>query len=147
MKVIGFEREEEAIAWAKERLGIARPTGFCRAISAVDSRGEFVLVVVLSNFSKTNIDMHTAAVAGGTWATPKGSIRMFNFIFEYAFKQLGALRVTGLVRASNWAARKFDEHLGFTLEGIMRKAFDGDDLCIYGFLDEDYALHSWARGT
>lgn len=146
MRVIGFEREEEAIPWAKRVLGIDRPTGFSRAISAVDDNDDFALVVVMSNFSPTNIDMHTAAVPGAQWGTPRAIIRMFNAVFGYAFTELKALRVTGLVRSSNTAARKFDEHLGFKLEGIMRKAFNGDDLCVYGFLDDDYYAHKWYRG-
>jgi len=145
VKYIGFDREDDAINWAKEVLGIKAPVGFCRAMSTVDDHGEFVFVVVLSNFTPTNIDMHTAAVSGATWATPRASIRMFNEVFGYAFDTLGALRVTGLVKATNKEARRFDEHLGFKLEGTMRKAFAGDDLCIYGFLAEDYAAHPWHR--
>ena len=54
-------------------------------------------------------------------------------------------RVTGLVRAKNLAARRFDEHIGFELEGIMRKAFIDDDLCVYGFLRENFESHKWRR--
>ena len=145
MKFIGFEREDEAVAWAKRIIGIEAPHGFCRALSAVDSDGDFALVIVMSNFTRYNIDMHTAAVDGGSWATPKATIRMFNAAFGYVFDQLRALRVTGLVKASNQQARRFDEHLGFRLEGVMRKAFAGEDLCIYGFLAEDFATHPWRR--
>jgi hypothetical protein len=146
MKFIGFEREDEAIKWAKERIGIDGPTGFCRALSAVDSADNLAFVVVLSNFTPRNIDMHTAAVDGAKWASPREGLKLFNVVFHYAFDKLGAVRVTGLVKASNQAARRFDEHLGFTLEGIMRQAFDGDDLCIYGFLKEDFEKHRWHDG-
>ena len=145
MRFIGFEREEEAVTWAKRVIGIESPVGLCRALSAVDSNGDFAFVVVLSNFTNRNIDMHTAAVEGATWASPKAAIRMFNSVFKYAFEHLKAVRVTGLVRSKNNAARKFDEHLGFKLEGVMRKAFTDDDLCVYGFLDEDFLNHPWRR--
>ncbi len=147
MKFIGFDREEDAIVWAKDVLGIENPTGFCRALSAVDSEGRFAFVVVLSNFSKRNIDMHTAAICGAQWASPRESLRMFNGVFNYAFEQLRASRVTGLVRAKNEDARRFDEHLGFKLEGIMREAFEDDNLCVYGFLASEYRAHPWYRSN
>jgi hypothetical protein len=147
MKFIGFERELEAIEWAKKRIDIEGDVGFCRAMSTVDVNDDFALVIVFSNFSKRNVDMHTAAVAGAKWATLKAGIVAFNKSFQYAFNKLGAVRVTGLVRAKNSAARRFDEHLGFKLEGIMQKAFEDDDLCIYGFLKEDFEAHKWYRGS
>lgn len=147
MKFIGFEREQEAITWAKEKLGIEGPTGLCRAMSAVNDAGELVFVVVMSNFVPRNVDMHTAAVPGARWASEYEGIKMFNALFHYAFDFLGAARVTGLVRAKNRRARKFDESLGFKLEGVMRKAFHDDDLCIYGFLKEDFECHKWYRSA
>lgn len=146
MKFIGFEREDEAIKWAKDVIGIDGPVGFCRAISAVDSSDNLAFVVVLSNFTPRNIDMHTAAVEGAKWASPREGLKLFNAVFNYAFNQLGAARVTGLVRAKNYAARRFDEHLGFKLEGIMQQVFEDDDLCIYGFLKEDFEKHRWHNG-
>lgn len=146
MKFIGFEREDEAIKWAKSRIGIDGPTGFCRALSAVDAADNLAFVVVLSNFTPRNIDMHTAAVDGAKWASPREGLKLFNEVFHYAFDKLGAVRVTGLVRASNQDARRFDEHLGFKLEGIMRQVFEDDDLCVYGFLKEDFEKHRWHDG-
>jgi hypothetical protein len=145
MKYIGTQREQEAIAWAKDVLGIEHPVGFCRALSAVDCDGGFAFVVVLSNFTETNVDMHTAAKPGAEWATPRAAIEMFRGVFEFAFDHYLVQRVTGLVRAKNTAARRFDEHIGFQLEGVMRRAFKDDDLCVYGFLREDYISHRWNR--
>jgi RimJ/RimL family protein N-acetyltransferase len=146
MKFIGFEREDEAVVWAKERMGIDGPTGFARAVSAVDDCGNFVLVIVMSNFSSRNIDVHQATQPNGQGLVPKEGLRMFNHVFNYIFNDLGAARVTGLVRAKNKLARRFDEHLGFKLEGIMREAFEDDDLCVYGFLKSDFEGHRWYHG-
>jgi hypothetical protein len=145
MKYIGTQRENEAIEWAKNVLNIEGPTGFCRALSAVDESGNFAFVVVLSNFTETNVDMHTAAKPGSEWATPRAAIEMFRGVFEFAFDHYLVQRVTGLVRSQNTAARRFDEHIGFQLEGVMRRAFKDDDLCVYGFLREDYISHRWNR--
>ena len=78
--------------------------------------------------------------------TPRGIIRMFNDVFGYVFNTLQAARVTGLLRGKNEEAKRINEHFGFKLEGVMRKAFDNDDLHIYGFLAEDYRSHAWYRG-
>lgn len=146
MRFIGFDREDEAIEWAKERMGLSGPTGFCRAMSAVDSNDEFVLVVVMSNFTARNVDMHQASREGGKGFSPKVIVEMFNALFHYVFDQLNVARVTGLVRAKNAVARRFDEHLGFKLEGVMKEAFEDDDLCIYGFLRADFNNHRWYNG-
>jgi len=145
MRYIGFERELEAVEWAKNILGIEGVTGFARAVSAVDENDNFVFVIVLSNFSALGVDMHTAAVPGASWARPREIVKMFNELFEFVFDRLKLQRVTGLVRSKNTAARRFDEHIGFELEGVMRRAFIDDDLCVYGFLRENFESHKWRR--
>lgn len=145
MRYIGFDREEEAIEWAKLRLGINSPVGLCRAMSAEGKDGQLAFVVILSNFTPRNIDMHTAAVEGAQWASPRELVRMFNSIFGYAFLIHNVARVTGLVKGKNQQAIRFDEHLGFKHEGTMREAFVDDDLLLYGFLKKDYIAHPWYR--
>jgi hypothetical protein len=146
VKCIGFEREDEAVAWAQKKIGVDGPTGFCRAVSCVDAAGDFVFVVVLSNFHGVNVDLHTAAVNGARWATPRAFLEVFNLVFGYVFGELKARRVTGLVRDDNLAAQRFDEHIGFKQEGLMREAFpDGADLLVYGFLKQDYENHPLRR--
>lgn len=135
---IGFEKEQEAIAWCRKVIGLEGFPGFCRAISVEDDKG-FVAVVALSNFTKRNVDLHIAARPNSKWF----SADLFTSVFSYVFEKLGAARVTGLIRASNARCRKFVEHLGFKLEGTMRSAFPDDDLCIYGFLAEEYRAHPW----
>ena len=146
MKFIGFDREDEAIQWAKEKIGIDGPVGFARAMSAVDTSGAFVLVVVISNFSKRNVDMNQVMADNGKGFSPRVIKQMFNALFHYVFDELKVARVTGLVRAKNLKARRLDEHLGFKLEGIMKESFEDDDLCIYGFLKQDFLEHRWHDG-
>ena len=145
MRVIGFDREDDAIAWAQQRIGIIAPVGFCRAYSAVNAAAEFVFVVVLSNFSRDNIDMHIAGRPGGEGLAPRAAVALFNGVFGYAFDQHKVARITGLVPAANKAAAEFDEHLGFVKEGCMRKALNGEDVLIYGFLREEFERHPWRR--
>jgi len=144
MRFIGFEREDEAEAWARAKLELESPPPFFRAMSAVDENDEFVCVVVMTNFTQRNIDL--SIVIGGKGLMPKGMLVMFNEVFGFVFDKLHVARVTGLLRGKNTQAKKINEHFGFKLEGVMRKSFIDDDLHIYGFLAEDYHSHVWYRG-
>ena len=144
MRFVGFEREDEAEAWARARLELEDAPGFFRTLAAVDENDEFVCVVVMTNFTPRNIDL--SIVIDHRKVTPKGTIEMFNEVFGFVFDKLHAARVTGLLRGKNRRAKKLNEHFGFKLEGVMRKAFADDDLHIYGFLAEDYHSHVWYRG-
>jgi hypothetical protein len=144
MRFIGFEREDEAEAWARARLELENKPEFFRTLVAVDENDEFVCVVVMTNFTPRNIDL--SIVIDHRKVTPKGTIEMFNEVFGFVFDKLRAARVTGLLRGKNKRAKKLNEHFGFKLEGVMRKAFADDDLHIYGFLAEDYHSHVWYRG-
>ena len=78
--------------------------------------------------------MHVAAVPGKRWMTKDFLWR----VFAYPFLQLNCNRVTGLVREDNIVAQKFDEHIGFKREGLIRKgATDGADIILYGMLKEE----------
>lgn len=144
MIYIGFEREEEAEIWARKKLGADKPS-FFRAFSAVDKAGKFLCVVIMTNFSSRNVDMNIV-IDEKSKMRPKETIRMFNGIFKYIFDQLRLIRVTGLLRGKNEASKFLCKHLGFKLEGIMRKSFGDDDLHIYGFLADDFRSHAWYRG-
>lgn len=145
MNFIGFEREDEAHEWAKTRLGIERNPPFFRALSAVDEKGDFVCVVVLTNFSAMNVDVNIA-ISGKF--TPVAMVDMFNAVFSLIFDILHAERATGLTGGKNKLAQNIIERFGFKKEGVMRNAFKRDeDLVLYGFLAEEYHKHKWFRNN
>lgn len=95
--------------------------------------GRIVGGVVYTMYTGNGIMMN---VAGGY----KGWINraFLRAAFAYPFKQLGCTRVSGLVRADNYAAQQFDERLGFKREGLVRRGDDdGTDLIMYGMLREE----------
>lgn len=142
MKILMFDRVPEAVAWAKERIGIPGSVGDVTAVSLVDSEGQFQAVTVYSAYTDVNIDMHIAATPEANWL----SRSYFNASFYLPFRILDVSRITGLIKAENPDAEQFVRRLGFQYEGRMRKAFqDGSDLLLYGFLKEEYQQHPWSK--
>ena len=93
--------------------------------------GELVAAVIFNFFSGADIAMHIAAVPGRRWMTRE----LLRAAFRYPFVQLGCRRVTGYVPASNTDALRFDRHLGFVQEGVMREALEsGEDVIVLGML-------------
>lgn len=145
MKVLGFEREEEAEIWARQQIKTCIEPEFFRAFSVVDDKDKFALVVVITNFTSRNVDLNIA-ISDSMFAKHKLAVEIFNELFGYIFTILRAVRVTGLVRSDNLKAKRFNEQMGFKLEGVMREAFEDADLNIYGFLASEYQSHKWFKG-
>lgn len=100
----------------------------------LEKDGNLVAGVVYEGFNKYNVWMHVAAVPGKRWMTKE----YLRASFRYPFVQLGCKRVSGYVEASNYAARSFDEHLGFRQEAVLKgAASDGGDVILYVMRRED----------
>ena len=90
--------------------------------------GELVAGVIFEGFNCRNIWMHVAAVPGARWMTRK----YLQACFLYPFNVAKVDRVSGYVDASNAAARRFNEHLGFEQEAVLTgAASDGGDVIFY----------------
>jgi RimJ/RimL family protein N-acetyltransferase len=131
-RVILNERDRCA-EWARQRIPHVPSWGeWCETIGLEDD-GELLAVVVYNLYSGADIAMHIAAVPGRRWMTRE----FLRVAFRYPFVQLGCRRVSGFVPASNADAQRFDEHLGFRREGLMRHALPDDDIIVYGMLREE----------
>lgn len=96
--------------------------------------GELVAGVVYEGYNQHNVWMHVAAVPGRSWLNRN----FLRYCFEYPFNELGCSRVSGYVEASNLDARRFDEHLGFKQEAVLKDAAsDGGDVILYVMRRED----------
>ena len=123
----------------------ARVWEFCRQYTPIpmvagmkglglERDGELIAGVVYEGWNGVNIWMHVAAEPGKRWLT-KDYLR---YCFYYPFVELGCKRVSGYVEASNEQARRFDEHLGFQQEAILKgAATDGGDVILYVMRRED----------
>lgn len=135
MRFILAGHDELVAGWVCERVKDLQLSRFgYTAIGLMDDGGAIVAGVVYDMFRGYDVQMHVAAVSDKRWLNKT----FLTEAFRYPFEQLGVKRVTGLVAASNREAQRFDEHLGFKLEGIVRQGMpDGDDLMIYGLLKSE----------
>lgn len=131
MKTVIYGQDERVCQWLNERLD----ENFVGAIGiGLEENGELIAGVVFDNYTKAGINMHVAAVPGKRWMTREFLFRCF----AYPFIQLNCRRITGLVREDNLAAQKFDEHLGFRREGLLREGYlDGTNVIVYGMLKNE----------
>jgi RimJ/RimL family protein N-acetyltransferase len=125
--------DERLIAWAADRIGVIGFREDARAIGHADEDDNLLAVTVFDGFSAVDCNIHIASDGRGHWLT-----RAFLAAsFGYPFIQCGLRRVTGLVPATNRAALRFDEHLGFRREGYHPQANPkGGDLISLGMLRE-----------
>lgn len=132
MKRIILHQSTAVVEWVAGQLG-EKP--FQRAIGiGLEANGGLIAGVVFSDADEQNVMMHVSSDGSRKWMTPA----FLSFCFRYPFLQLKCQRITGLVRADNADAQRFDEHLGFIREGRLRRACaDGTDMIIYGMLKEE----------
>lgn len=118
--------------WVRRKVGLEHGWPQCSTLSLWDDV-TILAAVVYEGYVGNNVCMHVAA-EGKHWLN-----RQFLYAaFDYPFNQLKVDRVTGCVPDSNEAAKRFDEHLGFKREGLLRRASqDGTDLIVYGMLREE----------
>jgi RimJ/RimL family protein N-acetyltransferase len=96
--------------------------------------GQLIGGVIYDDFNGSNIWAHVAGIPGKRW----GNRAFLYTCFAYPFIQLKCQRITGWVEASNLDARRFDEHLGFKQEAVLKHAAkDGGDVIIYVMHRED----------
>lgn len=90
--------------------------------------GELIAGVIYEGYNGRNVWMHVAAVPGSRWLVRD----YLKACFVYPFVICGCERVSGYVNDSNSAAKRFDEHLGFTPEcKLIGAAPDGGDVVLY----------------
>lgn len=132
MKKVIYGEDQRVAQWVGGKVDEVYHEG--AAAIGLEEDGELIAGVVFDYYTGPSISMHVAAVPGKRWMTKDFLWRCF----AYPFLQLQCSRITGLVRVDNLPAQKFDEHLGFKREGLLRKAAkDGTDYIVYGMLREE----------
>jgi len=115
---------EQVCRWVAERTGGQYFAGSGQGIGW-SKDGALVAGVLFDNHTGRSVQMHVAAI-GKRWM-----VREYLYAcFRYPFEQLKVNKVIGLVDSSNAAALKFDRHLGFEPEGMIRDAGQAGDIII-----------------
>ena len=126
--LFGYDRE--VTEWVRQRLDNSH-FGPATAIGLVKD-GKIIAGVVYHNYRLNGLEM-SIATEDRHWAT-KQTLRTF---FAYPFNQLNCERVTALVSEDNIKSRDMVNRLGFIKEGVLRKAFNGRNIHIYGMLKDE----------
>ena len=126
-----YGEDERLIEWASRIIGFS-PRPDAKAVGWQE-HGVLRAVTMWDGFSECDCNIHIASDGTGHWLR-RPFLRMS---FYHPFMQWGHRRVTGMVPAKNHAALRFDLHLGFKQEGIVRHALPDDDVIILGLLRED----------
>lgn len=111
--------------WAGERCGVCfSPPA---TVLGVVKNGNPVCVVVFNDYTGENVELSVAADN----MLPR---RFLQLCAEYAFGQLGCLRVTVRTRASNVRVADMARRLGFKQEGVLREFYGNEDAFLFGLL-------------
>lgn len=125
MKRVVLDRQREVGEWVCARLGSSFNPDLNTAIG-LERDGQLIGGVVFDNFLGRSICIHVAA-DGGFWLTRD----FLHAAFSYPFDQLGVSKLIGPVDSDNFEARRFDEHLGFIPEAVIKDAGRHGDLILY----------------
>ena len=123
--------------WVAGRIGVP-VTQFGQGESVgVVRGGQCVAGIVLSNFRKMehgNAVELSVAANDVRWC----SRSIIRGVFGYLFEHLQCVRVDAVVARNNRRARRFVERLGFKMEGVGRRAYDGkQDAVHYSMLPHE----------
>lgn len=117
--------------WVAERAGCDVHAWAGYVCIGVEQGDDLVAGVVLESFTGSNANIHVAGV-GRHWLN-----RALLFtVFDYAFNQLGLRRLTGYVQANNANALRFDTHLGFVPEAVIRDGAPSGDVIVLAMYPE-----------
>lgn len=119
------DRQDELAGWLCSRAG-GDHTKIKGQYIGNEINGKIVAVTGYTHFDGDTVRIHIAGDGKGGWF----SREFCWFCFFYPFEQLGVKKLIGHVAGENKAALRFDKHLGFVVEQVVKGAAGGDDLHI-----------------
>lgn len=111
--------------WVATRTGCDAHTWAGYVCFGLERDGELRVGVVFEGFTGTNANIHVAAASAHAFTRA-----FFDVVFGYAFNQLKLKRLTGLVASRNHAALKFDRHLGFEVDAVLKDGCEDGDVVV-----------------
>lgn len=121
-----FGHSDEVGQWVVARAGGEWFLGQGYGIGVLE-QGKMIAGIIFTDWNGVSLQIHVAAEPGVNWINKK----LLRVVFDYPFVFCKAKKLIGLVGEKNLAARRFDEHVGFTREATLRDAHPDGDLLIY----------------
>ncbi len=90
----------------------------------IEKEGKLIGGIVFHEFNGANVYIHVASDHPKRWVTRE----WLHVIFSYAFDQMKAKRITGIVPESNKVAYDFDLSVGFEVEATLKDAHPKGDM-------------------
>lgn len=120
-----FVGNDDLCRWVADRTGGNYYAGSGSSIGLARD-GEIVAGVLYDNFTGRAVQMHVASDGSRKWMNRE----YLRACFDYPFRQLGVNKVIGIVDSTNTDALRFDHHLGFVTEAVIKDAGKHGDLHI-----------------
>jgi hypothetical protein len=136
-----LDRHEELGKWFAERTASLFVQGQSVYIG-LERDGVICAVVAFDGYKGKSICMHIAA-EGKKWM----SREYLWFCFFYPFEQLKVNKIIGIVESTNADAMRFDLHLGFVPECVIKDAAENGDLNILTMTKEQCRFLNIKRAT
>ena len=124
MSSLILDNPEAVGAWVAHKTGQLDGWGPFQAFG-VEIDGQVVAGVVINNYNGANATCHIA-IERRSRLLPD----LFRIVCAYAFGQCGLKRLTGMVPTNEPHIIKFDKHLGFEEEFVMKHGAPGADMQI-----------------
>jgi RimJ/RimL family protein N-acetyltransferase len=118
-----FDRDDEVAAWVASKLPIrftAEQFGPCATIGMADKNGKLVAGCVYHRWRGFDCEVTFASVTP-RWVLPQN----LTPLFHYPFVQRACTRITLIIGANNNNAIKTNVRIGFKIEGVHPRAYDG----------------------
>ena len=114
-----FDDKHRVGAWVAEQTGQTGGWGDFYAMGA-ERNGEIIAGIVFNNYNGSNATCHIAITKPGKYMP-----HLFRKFCDYAFNVAGVNRLTGMVPSDMPNVLKFDKHLGFEEEFVMKQGAPG----------------------
>lgn len=125
--MIIFDRQAELSQWIAEKTGGTYATLTSRFIG-LELNGKITAVTAFTDYNGASIQMHVAI--------NRITKEYTHLCFDYVFNQLKVKKVIGLVESNNAKALRFDKHLGFIEEYVIKDAGRSGDIHILSMTRE-----------
>ncbi len=122
-------------SWVTEKAG-GTVTKLCKAIG-YEHNGQLIGAVMYDGFTGDDDGGGTIFIHSRIDLPNKLPREFYWMVFDYPFNQLKVQYVRGIVNANNLQAQKFNEHVGFKREALLRDYFLNGDAIIYGITRDD----------